>query len=79
MLPFTRTWIQADHLNLWHKTIKKNTFGASLVAQWLGVCLPMQGTRVLSLVREDPTCRGAAEPVLWSPRAATAGPTCRDC
>ena len=33
---------------------------ASLVAQWLGVCLPMQGTWVRALVWEDPTCRGAA-------------------
>ena len=29
---------------------------ASLVAQWLRIHLPMQGTRVRSLVREDPTC-----------------------
>ena len=36
---------------------------ASLVAQWLGVCLLMQGTRVRALVWEDPTCRGAAGPV----------------
>ena len=36
---------------------------ASLVAQWLRVCLPMQGTRVRALVWEDPTCRGAAGPV----------------
>ena len=36
--------------------------GASLVAQWLRVCLPMQGTRVRALVWEDPTCRGAAGP-----------------
>ena len=36
---------------------------ASLVAQWLRICLPMQGTRVRTLVREDPTCRGAAGPV----------------
>ena len=34
--------------------------GASLVAQWLRICLPMQGTRVRALVWEDPTCRGAA-------------------
>ena len=34
-----------------------------LVAQWLGVCLPMQGTRVRALVWEDPTCRGATGPV----------------
>ena len=33
--------------------------GASLVAQWLGICLLMQGTRVRALVWEDPTCRGA--------------------
>ena len=36
---------------------------ASLVAQWLGVCLPMQGTRVRALVREDPTCRELTKPV----------------
>ena len=35
---------------------------ASLVAQWLRVHLPMQGTRVQALVREDPTCRGATKP-----------------
>ena len=35
----------------------------SLVAQWLRICLPMQGTWVRALVREDPTCRGAAGPV----------------
>ena len=37
--------------------------GASLVAQWLGIRLPMQGTRVRALVWEDPTCRGATRPV----------------
>ena len=36
---------------------------ASLVAQWLRVCLPMQETRVRALVWEDPTCRGATGPV----------------
>ena len=36
---------------------------ASLVAQWLRICLPMQGTRVQALVWEDPTCRGATKPV----------------
>ena len=36
---------------------------ASLVAQWLRVCLPMQGTWVRALVWEDPTCRGATRPV----------------
>ena len=36
---------------------------ASLVAQWLGVHLPMQGIQVQALVREDPTSRGATKPV----------------
>ena len=45
------------------KDIKKILDGASLVAQWLRICLPMQGTRVRALVWEDPTCRGAAGPV----------------
>ena len=37
--------------------------GAFLVAQWLRIRLPMQGTQVRSLVREDPTCHGATKPV----------------
>ena len=40
--------------------------GASLVAQGLRICLPMQGTRVRSLVWEDPTCHGATRPVSHS-------------
>ena len=36
---------------------------ASLVAQWLRICLLMQETRVRALVWEDPTCRGATRPV----------------
>ena len=45
--------------------------GTSLVAQWSGIRLPMQGTRVRSLVQEDPTCHGATKPQLLSPHAAT--------
>ena len=41
----------------------KNLLGTSLVAQWLRICLPMQGTRVRALVQDDPTCRGATKPV----------------
>ena len=36
---------------------------ASLVAQWLRIRLPMQGTRVRALVREDPAFHGATKPV----------------
>ena len=35
----------------------------SLVAQWLKICLPVQGTRVQALVQEDPTYCGATKPV----------------
>ena len=42
---------------------KKQLTWASLVAQWLRICLPMQGTRVRALVWEDPTCRGTTKPV----------------
>ena len=41
----------------------KLLFGASLVAQWLRICLTVQGIRVRALVWEDPTCRGATGPV----------------
>ena len=42
---------------------KKSVVRASLVAQWLRICLPMQGTRIRGLVQEDTTCRGATKPV----------------
>ena len=45
------------------KFVEIKRWGASLVAQWLRIRLPMQGTRVRALVREDPTCRGATKPV----------------
>ena len=45
------------------ETQYKTRSGASLVAQWLRICLLMQGTRVRALVWEDPTCHGAAGPV----------------
>ena len=35
----------------------------ALVAQWLRIRLPTQGTRVRALVWEDLTCRGATKPV----------------
>ena len=46
-----------------HYEIRNQLQGASLVAQWLRICLPMQGTRVRALVWEDPTCHGATGPV----------------
>ena len=46
-----------------HHEVEIHTIWASLVAQWLRTCLPMQGTRVRALVWEDPTCCGATKPV----------------
>ena len=44
-------------------SFRKKRIGASLVAQWLRILLPMQGTWVGTLVREDPTGLGATKPV----------------
>ena len=51
------------HKQVESKWIKKDIPGTSLVAQWLRICLPMQGTGVRALVREDPTCHRATKPV----------------
>ncbi|KAJ8780355.1 hypothetical protein J1605_011619 [Eschrichtius robustus] len=63
-VPFTTT------ASWWLNTVSRllqapgqECLGTSLVAQWLGIRLPMQGTRVRSLVWEDPTCRGATKPM----------------
>ena len=47
--------------------------GVSLVAQWIRIRLPAQGTRVQSLIQEDPTCcmPHTPEPALKSPSVAT--------
>ena len=42
-------------------------YGASLVAQWLRIHLPTQGTWVRALVWEDATCRGAIKPTHLEP------------
>ena len=49
------------------------SIGASLVAQWLRICLLMQGTRVRDLVWEDPTCHGATGPVSHNYWACASG------
>ncbi|XP_054936627.1 phosphatidylserine decarboxylase proenzyme, mitochondrial-like isoform X1 [Physeter macrocephalus] len=49
----------------WEKK-KKVHAGTPLLAQWLRIRLPMQGTRVRPLVWEDPTCRRATKPVRHS-------------
>ena len=57
------------------KLIKKRVRrGTSLVAQWLGIRLPVQGTWVRALVRGDPTCRKAAKPLRHNCWACTLEP-----
>ena len=46
---------------------------ASLVAQWLRVCLLRQGTQIRALVWEDPACRGTAGPVSHNYWACASG------
>ena len=55
------------------KWLKNSIRRASLVAQWLRICLPMQGTRVRALVWEDPTCHGATRPVSHNYWACASG------
>ena len=57
------TWILLTLENYALFTWNQNvTEGTSLVAQWLRIHLPMQGTQVQSLVREDPTCTEQLSP-----------------
>ena len=51
------------HVHHFHKNNQSSTAQTSLVVQWLRIRLPMQGTRVQALVREDHTRRGATKPV----------------
>ncbi|KAJ8788993.1 hypothetical protein J1605_022399 [Eschrichtius robustus] len=44
-------------------SVENRQGGTSLVAQWLRIRLPLQGTRVRALVRENPTCCRATKPV----------------
>ena len=60
--------IQAGGIEKMNKKLR-----ASLVAQWLRICLPMQGTRVRALVWKDPTCRGASRPMSHNYWACASG------
>ena len=61
-----------QHRTVWWR-LKTRGARASLVAQWLRICLPMQGTRVRALVWEDPTCHGATGPVSHNYWACASG------
>ena len=58
--------------------LSRTRLGSSLVAQWLRIRLPMQGTQVWSLVREDPTCHGATKPMHHNYWACAPEPACHN-
>ena len=66
--------IQSLWRTVW-RFLKKLKIWASLVAQWLRIHLPMQGTRVWALVWEDPTCHRATKPVYHDYWACALEPT----
>ena len=73
----------AFSINKWHIWVllyyKTYALGASLVVQWLRICLLKQGTWVLSLVLEDPRCRKPAKPTHHNYWAGALEPTICDC
>ena len=60
---------------------KSTLHQTSLVVQWLGVCLALQGTVVPSLIQEDPTWHRATKPTghnYWSPLILDLGSATRE-
>ena len=69
-LPYSHTPKRGINHTSYIYDIKATAFGdqkaryrTSQAAQWLRILLPIKGTWVRALVREDPTCRGATKPV----------------
>ena len=60
----TKIWMQQQQIFNINISIKFQAckIRTSLVVQWLEICLPIQGTRVLFLLWEDSTCCGATKP-----------------
>ena len=60
-----KKWVDGKEL---FSILKDNKYKrTSLVSQWLRIHLPMKGTRVQALVREDPTCRRTTKPTTTEP------------
>ena len=74
-------WIDKEmyiHTMGCYSTLKRRKSGTSLVAQWLRIHLPMQGTWVRSLVQEDTTCHGATKTVHHNYWDCTLEPVCHN-
>ena len=61
------------------KQVTEFLMETSLVAQWLRIRLPMQGTWVWALIREDPTCRRAAKPMRHNYWTCSLEPVSHNC
>ena len=72
-LTLKSTKINHHPFQYYYPLLKKKACEASLVAQWLRVCLLMQGTRVQALVWQYPTCRGTTRPVSHNYWACASG------
>ena len=60
-------------------TLKQRVWETSLVAQWIWVCLPTQGTWVQSLVEEDSTYCGETKPMCHNYQAHALEPASHNC
>ena len=67
---------QGEKGGIHHKIVLDRT---CLVVQWLGIRLPMQGTRVWALVQEDPTHCRAAKPERHNYWACALEPASHNC
>ena len=76
--PFSRQWVvkAREHAALAAVTHQGKT---SLVVQWFRISLPIQGTRVRSLVSEDAACHGVTKPVHHNYWACALEPGSRNC
>ena len=57
-----------------HSRDINTTSRTSLGVEWIGICLPLQGTQVWSLSWEDFTCHGQLKPTCHSDWACTLRP-----
>ena len=71
--------IRKDNMNGYLEILKcdwqnEEKCRAFLVVQWLRICLPIQGTQIPSLVREDSTCCVATKPMCQNGQACALEP-----
>jgi len=71
--------IRKDNMNGYLEILKcdwqnEEKCRAFLVVQWLRICLPIQGTQIPSLVREDSTCCVATKPMCQNCQACALEP-----